>query len=320
MYTRDIGRDFWFDFDNQTLWQRTPAVSAAIKAAYVDQRLNPDTMADALVASWHGADHPAPFRTRISPGSAGITALLDIQLQIIGAHLQAPDDVRLAFEDFAQGVLFDNRPPRPPGRHIHMMDGNPDNWVGYRRWAAILRAAEVVGHPRPDAVAQVKRCVLLAWAIQSEADPDQTSPDNPGLPAARLEVLRNVWMTVSDAVADWAIGTHEFRAPSPQEVQNAGRYKAIQIILDRAATDGDPNHGGEGRFWQKSLAEFITTSVFGNDLIAAPGANRGERSALVQVLRGTLAGMPQMPLDRPPLSDDQILFISQWIDAGMPEF
>jgi hypothetical protein len=319
MYTRDMGRDFWFDFDNQTLWQRTAAVTAAVKAAYFDQGLSFDTMADALVASWLGDGHPATFRTRVQAGRDGIIALVDIQLQILDAHLQTPEDVRLAFEDFGQGVLFDDRPPRPPERHIHMMDGSPDNWVGFRRWFAILRAAELLDHPRPDAVAHLKRCVQLAWAIQSEADPNQTSPNNPGLPDARRQLLRGVWMPITDAVAEWAFATHQFRAPSPQEIENAGRYKAIQVMLNRAATDGNPDHGGEGRFWQKLWADFTTTSVFGNPLIAASGPDRGARSALVQVLQGTLAGMPQMPLDRPPLSPEQIAFISGWIDAGTPE-
>ena len=29
-YTRDIGREFWYDFDNQTLWNRTDEVNDAL--------------------------------------------------------------------------------------------------------------------------------------------------------------------------------------------------------------------------------------------------------------------------------------------------
>ncbi len=182
MYTREIGRDFWFDFDNQTLWQRTPEVSATIASAYTSQGLTLDSLANAFVASWRSASHPSRFRDRVQGGARGIQALVDIQLGIVSTHLTEPDDVRMAFEDFGQGVLFDDRDPRPAGRHIHMMDGSPSNWVGFRRWLTLLRAAEVLGHAQVDALKHLKYCVLLAWAIQTEADPDQASPNNRACP------------------------------------------------------------------------------------------------------------------------------------------
>lgn len=320
MYSREVGREFWYDFDNQTLWNRTPEVNAAIKAAYFDHGFTLDSMPDAFVASWWTADHPRMFRQMIMPARDGIITLAEIQLRIIGEHLETPDDLRLAFEDFGQGVLFDDRPPRPPGRHIHMMDGTPSSWVGYRRWTGFLRAAEIVEHPRAEAIAHLKRCVLLAWAVQTEAEPNQQSPNNPGLPAARLALLRDAWMRVAPPAQDWAFATHRFRAPSLEELANAGRYTAVQAMLDAAAGDGEPDHGGLGRFWRLPHADFVEQAVFGEPLIAPPGPDRGERSALVQVLRGTLSGFPQMPLNRPPMSNDQIAFISRWIDAGAREF
>jgi hypothetical protein len=319
MYTSDIGRDFWFDFDNQTLFQRTEEVKAAIKAAYFDQGLNLDTMTDALIASWRTPTHPEPFRERITAGRAGIVALIDIQLRIMRAHLDDDEAMRLAFEDFGQGVLFDDRPPRGVGSSIHMMDGDPTNWVGYRRWLGIVRAAEVLDYPDAAALTHLKRCITLAWAIQTEADPVQGTEANPALPQARLEALRAAWLPLPVAVQDWAIASHRFRAPSLQELQNAGRFKAVQAILEAAAGDGQPFHSNTRRFWNRALPAFMTTVVGGHPVIAAPGPDRGARSAIIKALQGTLPGVPQMPLDRPPLSADQIAFISQWIDAGCPE-
>ena len=50
-------------------------------------------------------------------------------------------------------------------------------------------------------------------------------------------------------------------------------------------------------------------TVFGHQLIADPGPDRGARSALAKVLKGTLPAVPRMPLNQPPLSSDQIQYI-----------
>ena len=97
-------------------------------------------------------------------------------------------------------------------------------------------------------------------------------------------------------------------------------YADIQTLLETAAGPRTrPMHGGAKRFWMLPHAEFVTSSIYGVDLIAPPGADRGERSPLVRILRGTQPNFPRMPLNRPPMPDTQIATIARWIDAGMPE-
>lgn len=327
-YTRDKGRDFWFDFDNQTLFQRTPAVDDAMRRAYFDHGLSFDSLMNALRVSLTGNNHPAQFLAVAQPGRDGFLDLAAIQLGIMTAHLSDDAEIQSAYEDFGQGVLFDARPQRPPGRKVHMMDGTPDTWVGYHRWHAFARAAVLLGaDPR---WLHINRSLALAWAIQSEADPAIDNANNPGLPSARLQALRSAWMTAPPDKLDWAFANHT-RAPQenllPAWSPPLGRYARVQQILDAAATDGHPSHiddsGDErGRFWQLPYAQFMALPpIYGHSLIASPGPNRGARSALVRVLQGPLTNppIPRMPLNRPSVALADIQFIQNWIDADCPE-
>lgn len=330
-YSREKGRDFWYDFDDQTLWGRTPEVSDAIRNAYLDHGLTSDSVADLLRASFSRPDHPQPFIDQVVVGTDGFLALANIQLSIVDAHLTDSDAVRSAFEDFGQGVLFDDRTPRPPSRHVHMMDGTPDTWVGWQRWHGFMRAASLLGADA-NRWLHLNRALGLAWAIQTEADPEIDNPDNPGLPDERLDLLRTAWMSLTIEQLDWAFATHRFRAPTLDALHAAGvmppdveerpfRYARVQQILD-GATGGNaqPNHAGHGRFWLLPLDEFLALPpIYGKQLVADPGADRGARSALVKILKGELPNFPQMPLDRPPLADDDIQYIQDWIDADFPE-
>jgi len=327
--SRANNTDFWYDFDNQTLFQRTPAMSDALNRAYFQHGLTFDSVADSLRTSFARPDHPATFVARLQPAAQGVRALAALQLGIVDGHLKGEDAIREAFEDFGQGVLFDNRPPRPTGRRIHMMDGTPDTWIGYQRWHGFMRAAQLLGGDAGRWL-HLNRCMALAWAIQTEADPPVDVPTNPGLPAARLAELRAAWMTFTPVKLDWAFANHRFRAPTLDVLRGSGtwsdatvpgRYAQVQQILDAAVGLLQPNHDGHGRFWLLPHAEFMALPlIYDQQLIADPGPNRGDRSGLVQILRGPLNGLPRMPLNRPAyLSAAQIDFIRDWIDAGCPE-
>ncbi len=319
--------DFWYDFDNQTLFQRTPAMSDALNRAYFQHGMTFDSVAESLRTSFARPDHPAAFVALLQPAAQGMLDLAALQLGIVDTHLKNEDAIREAFEDFGQGVLNDNRPPRPPGRRIHMMDGTPDNWVGYQRWHAFMRAVQLLGG-NAGRWLHLNRSMALAWAIQTEADPPVDVATNPGLPVARLAELRAAWMAFTPAKLDWAFANHRFRAPSIDVLRGSGtwsnaapgRYAQVQQLLNDAAGTLNPMHDGHARFWLLPYAQFMALPpIYGEQLIADPGANRGDRSALVKVLRGTLPGFPQMPLNRPPLPTAQIDFIRDWIDADCPE-
>ena len=329
-YTRQLGIDFWFEFDNLFLWNPTPQSADALRRAYDFGNGGPefDRPVDLLRTSYSSGTHPASFVSSLTPNRAGFVDLARLQMGVVTGHLPNRDDIRSAFEDFGQGVLFDDR--RMDGWKVHKMDGSPEDWVGYQRWNAFARAIQLFGEQADDWL-HLNRCIALAWAIQTEANPADDSRTNPGLPGARMDALRAVWMSTTAKTLDWAFTTHRYHAPTLEEITAqstatvaATGYGRVQQILQTATPTGNPLHRqagvSQGRFWLKPYDVFVNLSIYNHKLIADPGPDRGKNSALVQVLRGTLAGVPRMPrAPLPPVADADIQFISDWIDAGAPE-
>ncbi len=328
-YSTQTGMDFWFEFDDSFLWNPSQQAIDALTRTYDFGNGFPelDRPVDLLRTSVGTATHPASFIAGCSPNKQGFIDLARLQFKIIDKHLANESDIQSAFEDFAQGVLFDDR--RIDGAKVHKMDGDPEDWVGYHRWHAFVRAVQLFGET-PDRWHHLNRCMGLAWGIQTEARPKDDDRTNPRLLNARLNELRSTWMTLPVDVLDWAFTSHRFHAPTTAEIAAKMTptaptgYALVQKILEDATPSGNPRHRqagvNQGRFWTKPYAEFLGLSVYNHGLIAPAGPNRGDRSALVQVLRGTLVGVPRMPrAPLPPISDANIQVISDWIDAGMPE-
>jgi hypothetical protein len=335
---RKISTEFWYDFDNQTLWQRTPEIDDVIQRAYGQFGGSLDAPAELFALSHRQPNHPTPFLTAIQPSRQGFLDLAEAQRRIVAKHFGADGDaLRQAFEDFGQGVLYDPRPPRVRTRLIHMMDGTPTNWVGYHRWHACLRAAMLLGAEQAWYL-HFCRVVALAWGIQTETNPQVDRPDNPGMAADRLRVLSDFWLRVDLATLDRAFVTFRPGAPRPEELARRGprplafaaaavqtRFTRVQEILERAAGDGFPFHEGQERFWNRPLADFLALPpIYGVDLIAPAGPDRGARSGLIKALKGERpfgpgGQFPRMPLNRPPVAPDDIAFIQKWIDDNCPD-
>jgi tyrosinase len=109
--------------------------------------------------------------------------------------------------------------------------------------------------------------------------------------------------------------------PALPEVTVIG-FKDVQAILEKAARSAQPDHDGQGHFWMKPLNEFIKSVVYGVQVIADPGPDRGEKSGLIKALRGQTpfdnSTFPRMPMGMPAVSDVDIGKIQKWIDAGCP--
>jgi hypothetical protein len=105
----------------------------------------------------------------------------------------------------------------------------------------------------------------------------------------------------------------------------ATTYSDIQRILDDAISNEDI--GAHGAFWRDMPRDtFVTHKVFGCQIIHSDrnGTFIGPQSPLVLILRGPIEcpptrQRPQMPDGFPPVPDDQIQNISDWIDAQCPE-
>lgn len=109
--------------------------------------------------------------------------------------------------------------------------------------------------------------------------------------------------------------------PAPMAVKAARLVRATGKETVSFAVDVAPIlvsrcsdcHGGDNMSGNLSLATF-TRLLQGGDSGAIVGTADPEESLLIKKLRGTSG--QRMPLNRPPLSDDQIALIATWIREG----
>ena len=126
------------------------------------------------------------------------------------------------------------------------------------------------------------------------------------------------------------------------------RYERVQEILDRAAGSSAADYGGRGRFWHLPLPQLLEAVIHGVRMIAPKGEvkaapccshgesaeagaagerqprypGRGAASGLVRGLRGQPpfdgAQFPRLPWGGAVVAEEEIAFISDWIDDGCP--
>jgi hypothetical protein len=323
-YTQQHAKDFWIDFDNQTLFQRTPEFSQAIGSVLSQFNFSLDGVYDAFRLSFLGSNYPQEFENAVSNVASGLVQTAELQQAVMTSHFGSDLElIQRSMEDFGQGVLYDNRPPRPRGRYIHKMDGEVGvSMVGYHRWYGFIQGGIVMG-ANSDFWNEFSLFMGLAWAIQTEMKPQEDNPNNPPMDEGRLNELRGYWLNLSQNELNRIFAENGMTAPAPPNPTDLSNeslnYKKIQQILGNSSLSSSPIHGGQGKFWDLSYEAFINLEIYGHALIEKEGENRGTRSSIVKVLKGELAGMPQMPLNRPPLSPDSIQLIIDWINAGYPE-
>jgi hypothetical protein len=186
--------EFWFEFDNffnPTFGEVGDDVFAAyaaiggpfgVKIAWRDDR--------------DAGTYPEGFRRAMEGVKPHIMQLADQQLAIFDRHFAGDAAAeQTAFEEFGQGLNFDDR--RPDGDKVHKMDqGGPDKPPqAYHAWHAFIRAVVLLGADEQRWL-RMNRNLGLAWAIQNEARPTDDRPDNPPLAAERLEALRAAWLVL----------------------------------------------------------------------------------------------------------------------------
>jgi hypothetical protein len=184
--------EFWFEFDNffnPTFGEVGDDVLADYAAVGGPFRLR---------NSWHAhraaGTYPDGYRDELAPHRDVLMRLADQQLRIIDAHFAGNGAAeQTAFEEFGQGVNFDDR--RPTGDKVHKMDtGGPDRPPqAYHAWHAFIRAVVLLGADEERWLG-INRNLGMAWAIQNEARPADDAPANPPLPQPRLAALREAWL------------------------------------------------------------------------------------------------------------------------------
>ncbi|MGI8426336.1 MAG: hypothetical protein ACR2M4_07015, partial [Actinomycetota bacterium] len=126
------------------------------------------------------------------------------------------------------------------------------------------------------------------------------------------------------------------------------RYERVQEILDRAAGSSAADYGGRGKFWHLPLPQLLEVVIHGVRMIAPAGEvkaasccshgesaeagaagerqprfpGRGAASGLIRGLRGQPpfdgAQLPRLPWGGALVAEEEIAFISDWIDDGCP--
>ena len=186
--TRDMAIPFWYEFDEHFLFNMSPAVANA----YAIIR-GPDYIRTRWNEHRQKGTYPEGFLADVTPLREGVEFIAKEQLAIVDLHFGGDAQLmQSSFEDFGQGVLFDDR--REPGSKVHMMDtsGPANPPIGYHRWHPIVRATIMLGIDA-ERWTEIDRYVALAWAIQSEAKPVQDT-ENPGLSEERLQAFRETWL------------------------------------------------------------------------------------------------------------------------------
>ncbi|HWN44263.1 MAG TPA: tyrosinase family protein [Thermoanaerobaculia bacterium] len=133
------------------------------------------------------------------------------------------------------------------------------------------------------------------------------------------------------------------------QTMSTTRYERVKEILERAAGGSTADYGGLGRFWELPLDELLEVKVHGVRMIAPaerlakpsccghtgqsptgdeegearpPYPGRGAASGFVQGLRGEGpfdgSRFPRLPWGGTAATDDDVRFISDWIDDGCP--
>jgi hypothetical protein len=196
--------EFWFEFDN-AFHTEIGQVSAEIADA--EGAVGPVT---GLWRQHRGlGTYPEGFAAAVRPVTSELLLLAEAQLAIMDRHFSGDAAAeQVAFEEFGQGIHFD--PRRPVTDKVHKMDRAANGSTGgYHVWHAFIRAAVLVGADAQRWL-DLDRLVGLAWAIQTVAMPRQDASDNPRLPEARLQGLREVWPPMSVEQLDKAFDSRPF--------------------------------------------------------------------------------------------------------------
>jgi hypothetical protein len=219
-YSRDMANNFWYMLDDFSAFRRTLEVDQAISKLFsYDFNLY-----ECYEHHWEKKTFPNGFKEEISRKTGlqeSIVLLAEGQLKIMKQFLHDDPEIELrAFEDYGQGVLFDER--RFKTQKIHKMNGGAfPGWdpkvfppKGYHYWHAFIRSY-VLLEGESDRWLRIDRYVGLAWAIQSLLKPYNdvgTNPNNPELPERCLEQLRKVWLNKSFSELDAAFETYRLRS------------------------------------------------------------------------------------------------------------
>jgi hypothetical protein len=200
--------NFWYEFDKFFL---SPEMGVVIGV------LNPyGKLRNSFLYHYDKGNIETGFKTEHENIKDSIKLLADNHVRIMDEYFSGNTELeQMAFELFAQGVLFDNgldergQPRRREGEKIHMMDSSI---TGYTVWHAFVRIAVLLfGNGTIDSTKwlQTDRHIglaagILAELIKSGREPMQRNDPthNKPIDIALLEKLRGYWLNLSFSEID----------------------------------------------------------------------------------------------------------------------
>jgi hypothetical protein len=191
IYSRQLGNNFWYEFDNFFLWDERKDVLTARGSVFELNRIRKDHIINGT--------YPNDYIIEVRQDKQRVDSIMFLaQKQIEIINKVFGDDIdsqQRAFEDFGQGILFDDRSPRPVSNRVHMMD---EGQFGFYSWHNFVRTAVLLDH-EPERWLSVDRHIGLACAVDSEQRPRQSTsnginPNNPEISSETLDKLRSFWL------------------------------------------------------------------------------------------------------------------------------
>ena len=214
-YNHAHGLQFWYEFDDRFLFHRTPEVEAAYDKLFDDIGHGFDLYRNLFDRTRAQGAYPTAFVDEVKKNNRpeGLLEISDLQWEVMENHFGNDlVDLRLAFEDFGHGVIYDRR--RRVGDKVHKMDTGGGPPVGYHRWHPIIRAAVLVGVDSTRWL-QIDRFVGLAWQIQSVAKPCEDDRNNLRLSKEILDPIREKWLGLDFAKIDEQFDSYPFPPDVP---------------------------------------------------------------------------------------------------------
>ena len=163
VYSRQLGNNFWYEFDNFFLWdERQDVLKAFGNISDLDRICKEHKINDT---------YPIDFINEVRQDEQRVNSIIFLarkQLDIINKSFGNDiENQQRAFEDFGQGILFDDRSPRPLNNRVHMMD---EGQFDFYRWHTLIRTAVLLNQD-PQRWLTVNRHVGLACSIDAVQRP-----------------------------------------------------------------------------------------------------------------------------------------------------
>ncbi len=152
--------DFWYEFDKSFLSDPKMLKAKQILEPYVKLK-------DSFLSHYQNKTIEAGLNKEYESIKESVKLLADNHLRIIDEYFGGSEETeQMAFELFAQGLLFDDEldkngdPRRVPGNKVHTMD---DDMRGYLIWHAFVRLVVVLLYESDDKGTEDSKKKMRRW-------------------------------------------------------------------------------------------------------------------------------------------------------------